>query len=137
MKLHFAAIPILLLTSATTAATDMLPLVHGIYVKSGVPCKGAPNAATLSYWGGINGINDQHYIQWPSSAWHADRKIPLLWLEGAVLTAGARPLSTTYRRSGAIDRCVWPENRPSGFGTKCGRSVAAPVLAVYGILFVF
>jgi len=62
MEMHAAAIPFLLLTSATTVATDMLPLVQGIYVEVGVPCKGASNAATVSYWGGISGINDQQTI---------------------------------------------------------------------------
>jgi hypothetical protein len=37
----------------------MLPLTRGIYVDARTPCKGAPNLATLSYWGDDNGINDQ------------------------------------------------------------------------------
>src|SRR4029453_4543100 len=32
-------------------------LKRGIYVDASVPCKGASNADTLSYWGGKNGIN--------------------------------------------------------------------------------
>jgi hypothetical protein len=46
------------LTATATATADMLPLKRGIYVDVHVPCKGASNAATLSYWGGKNGINE-------------------------------------------------------------------------------
>ena len=35
----------------------MLPLKRGIYVDRRVPCKGASNLATISYWGGNNGLN--------------------------------------------------------------------------------
>ena len=59
MRLHVAAVPVLLLTSASGIAADMLPLVQGIYVEVGTPCKGASDAATMSYWGGNNGINVQ------------------------------------------------------------------------------
>lgn len=38
-------------------AADRLPLAHGIFVATDTPCKGAPNVATLSYWGGNNGLN--------------------------------------------------------------------------------
>jgi hypothetical protein len=44
-------------TASAVLAADMLPLKHGIYVDVHVPCKGAPNADTVSYWGGRNGIN--------------------------------------------------------------------------------
>jgi hypothetical protein len=40
-------------------AEDALPLKRGVYVAETVPCDGASNAATRSYWGGKNGINDQ------------------------------------------------------------------------------
>jgi hypothetical protein len=45
------------LSTASLAAADMLPLKRGIYVDMRVPCKGASNAETASYWGGRNGIN--------------------------------------------------------------------------------
>ena len=35
----------------------MLPLKRGIYVDRRVPCKDASNVATMSYWGGNNGLN--------------------------------------------------------------------------------
>jgi hypothetical protein len=53
------ALPCLSAASAA-AASDMLPLKRGIYVEVGVPCKGASNADTLSYWGNDNGINAAH-----------------------------------------------------------------------------
>jgi hypothetical protein len=53
------AIPLLLLTSTSAIAADLLPLQRGIYVSEGTGCKGASNADTLSYWGDKNGINDQ------------------------------------------------------------------------------
>ena len=54
-----AAATIFLISSASAIAADLLPLQRGIYVQAGTACKGASNAATLSYWGGLNGINDQ------------------------------------------------------------------------------
>jgi hypothetical protein len=45
--------------SSTAVASDMLPLTRGIYVRAGVPCRGASNADTMSYWGHDNGINIQ------------------------------------------------------------------------------
>lgn len=118
MKLHFVAIPILLLTSATTAATDMLPLVQGIYVKIGVPCKGASNAATLSYWGGINGINDQQTVC----------KINGLSKEGA--TYSLQRTCTSIRYGGSFKDRVkvtvfkstsFTFNGPAALGTQIGR----------------
>ena len=38
-------------------AADQLPLAHGVFVDSGTACKGASTAATMSYWGGNNGLN--------------------------------------------------------------------------------
>lgn len=52
-----AAIPLAVAASGAIAA-DMLPLTKGIFVVVGMPCKGASNVDTLSYWGGENGIND-------------------------------------------------------------------------------
>ena len=49
-----------LIAASAAAASDMLPLKRGIYVDVGVPCKGASNADTLSYWGKDNGINQAH-----------------------------------------------------------------------------
>jgi hypothetical protein len=46
------------LTATSVAAADLLPLKRGIYVDIHVPCKGASNADTLSYWGESNGINE-------------------------------------------------------------------------------
>jgi hypothetical protein len=47
-----------LIAASAAAASDMLPLKRGIYVDLRVPCKGASNADTLSYWGGSNGLNE-------------------------------------------------------------------------------
>jgi hypothetical protein len=38
-------------------SADRLPLTHGIFVATDTACKGAPNVAIMSYWGGNNGLN--------------------------------------------------------------------------------
>jgi len=53
---------LLTLTAWPAVAADMLPLKRGIYVDVSTPCKGAPNADTLSYWGADNGINAQKVV---------------------------------------------------------------------------
>ena len=58
-RIYIAAAILAMLYADTAAAKDALPLKRGIYVREGIPCDGASNAATLSYWGGNNGINDQ------------------------------------------------------------------------------
>lgn len=50
---------LLLLSASGAVAADMLPLAKGIYVVVGMPCRGASNVDTLSYWGADNGINNQ------------------------------------------------------------------------------
>jgi hypothetical protein len=59
MRTCVAATPLLLLSVTCAVAADTLPLRRGIYVQAGIPCKGASNADTLSYWGEDNGINGQ------------------------------------------------------------------------------
>lgn len=41
---------------AATAAGDLLPLRHGIYVPLASRCKGASNAEMVNYWGGRSAI---------------------------------------------------------------------------------
>jgi hypothetical protein len=55
---------LLLLSASSAVAADMLPLTKGIYVVVGMPCKGASNVGTLSYWGDRNGINNQRTDCW-------------------------------------------------------------------------
>jgi len=50
--LMLAGAPLLL-----AATADQLPLKHGIFVAADTPCKGASNAAIMSYWGGDNALN--------------------------------------------------------------------------------
>jgi hypothetical protein len=57
MRASVAATPFVLLCASGVLAADMLPLQRGIYVEAGIPCKGASNADTVSYWGDDNGIN--------------------------------------------------------------------------------
>jgi hypothetical protein len=48
-----------LAASTSAAAADLLPLMRGVYAREGVPCRGASNVDTLSYWGSRNGLNIQ------------------------------------------------------------------------------
>ena len=50
------AIFLLAAGGAATAASDLLPLKHGIYVPLASRCKGASNAEMVNYWGGRSGI---------------------------------------------------------------------------------
>ena len=57
MRSGLIAAPLLVLSASGAVAADMLPLIRGIYVVTGTPCKRASNVDTLSYWGKDNGIN--------------------------------------------------------------------------------
>lgn len=57
MKMRLALGALALLAASGAVAADLLPLTRGIYVREGVPCRGASNADTMSYWGGRNGLN--------------------------------------------------------------------------------
>lgn len=47
---------LLVVTSSSVIAADMLPLKQGIYVPVATACKGAPNSAIVNYWGGKSSI---------------------------------------------------------------------------------
>lgn len=47
---------LLAVAGAATAASDLLPLKHGIYVPLASRCKGASNAEMVNYWGGRSAI---------------------------------------------------------------------------------
>lgn len=47
---------VLLVTSSSVVAADMLPLKQGIYVPIATACKGAPNSDIVNYWGGKSSI---------------------------------------------------------------------------------
>lgn len=47
---------LLVVTSSSVVAADMLPLKQGIYVPVATPCKGAPNSEIVNYWGGKSSI---------------------------------------------------------------------------------
>lgn len=47
---------LLICTSSSVAAADMLPLKQGIYVPVATACKGAPNSEIVNYWGGKSSI---------------------------------------------------------------------------------
>ena len=47
---------LLIATSSSVAAADMLPLKQGIYVPVATACKGAPNSDIVNYWGGTSSI---------------------------------------------------------------------------------
>lgn len=56
VKTRLAVVAISML-SVGAAAADMLPLKHGIFVPTGVACRGASNADMVSYWGGKESIS--------------------------------------------------------------------------------
>jgi hypothetical protein len=47
---------VLIVTSSSVLAADMLPLKQGIYVPVTTACKGAPNSEIVNYWGGKSSI---------------------------------------------------------------------------------
>lgn len=47
---------LLICTSSSVVAADMLPLKQGIYVPVATACKGAPNSEIVNYWGGKSSI---------------------------------------------------------------------------------
>jgi hypothetical protein len=47
---------VLVVTSGSVVAADMLPLRQGIYVPVATACKGAPNSDIVNYWGGKSSI---------------------------------------------------------------------------------
>ena len=47
---------LLVVTSSSVVAADLLPLKQGIYVPVATPCKGAPNSKIVNYWGGKSSI---------------------------------------------------------------------------------
>ena len=79
-----------LLAASAAAASDLLPLKRGIYVDASVPCQGASNADTLSYWGGKNGINQSKL---GCVIKHLTRK------DGLTLSGARASRSTTNARS--------------------------------------
>jgi hypothetical protein len=47
---------VLVVSSSSVIAADMLPLRQGIYVPVATACKGAPNSEIMNYWGGKSSI---------------------------------------------------------------------------------
>jgi hypothetical protein len=53
---HQFLVAVLVVTSGSVVAADMLPLRQGIYVPVATACKGAPNSDIVNYWGGKSSI---------------------------------------------------------------------------------
>jgi hypothetical protein len=110
------------LSASSVAAADMLPLKRGIYVDVNVPCKGASNADTVSYWGEDNGINvskaactikartrhGRHYElrracrDTHGGSWHDHLKVTIRGSESLIIRRGSGldPRDVTYRYCG-------------------------------------